>query len=123
MMLDIQVFSKKSLTKYITFGTFILLFFLIETYLSTFSLFSGYNLNLVEHAPWINFLDSISNTATLGQLLYTYYSLFFLLAGIVLLIALLGAVCLTFRRLDENVGEKVFRQRSRSRENAVFFIA
>ena len=40
---------------------------------------------------------AITNTAALGQLLYTRYVLFFQVAGLILLVAMIGAIVLTLR--------------------------
>jgi NADH-quinone oxidoreductase subunit J len=48
-------------------------------------------------------LSDISNTHQLGLVMYTDYILYFQLAGIVLLLAMIGAILLTFR---ERVGVK-----------------
>ena len=48
-------------------------------------------------------LSNISNTHQLGLVMYTDYILFFQLAGVVLLLAMIGAILLTFR---ERVGVK-----------------
>ena len=44
------------------------------------------------------FLSDISNTHQLGLVMYTDYILYFQLAGIVLLLAMIGAILLTFQR-------------------------
>jgi len=46
-------------------------------------------------------LASVSNTAALGQVLYTRYIYFFQASGLVLLVAMVGAIVLTLR---ERVG-------------------
>ena len=47
--------------------------------------------------------ENISNTHLIGSVMYTDYILYFQLAGIVLLVAMIGAILLTFR---ERVGVK-----------------
>ena len=42
-------------------------------------------------------LGYISNTETIGQVLYTHYAYFFQAAGMVLLVAMIGAITLTLR--------------------------
>ena len=64
-------------------------------------------------------LSDISNTHQLGLVMYTDYILYFQLAGIVLLLAMIGAILLTFR---ERIGVKkqsYFKQISRSPSTAV----
>jgi NADH-quinone oxidoreductase subunit J len=67
-------------------------------------------------------LSEISNTHQLGLVMYTDYILYFQLAGIVLLLAMIGAILLTFR---ERVGVKkqsYLNQISRDPSNAVELI-
>jgi NADH-quinone oxidoreductase subunit J len=67
-------------------------------------------------------LSEISNTHQLGLVMYTDYILYFQLAGIVLLLAMIGAILLTFR---ERVGVKkqsYINQISRDPSNAVELI-
>ena len=67
-------------------------------------------------------LSEISNTHQLGLVMYTDYILYFQLAGVVLLLAMIGAILLTFR---ERVGVKkqsYLNQISRDPSNAVELI-
>ena len=64
-------------------------------------------------------LSNISNTHQLGLVMYTDYILYFQLAGVVLLLAMIGAILLTFR---ERVGVKkqsYFTQISRNPSTAI----
>ena len=64
-------------------------------------------------------LSEVSNTHQLGLVMYTDYILYFQLAGVVLLLAMIGAILLTFR---ERVGVKkqsYFAQISRNPSTAV----
>ena len=64
-------------------------------------------------------LSDIPNTHQLGLVMYTDYILYFQLAGIVLLLAMIGAILLTFR---ERIGVKkqsYFNQISRNPASAV----
>ncbi len=64
-------------------------------------------------------LSEITNTHQLGLVMYTDYILFFQLAGVILLLAMIGAILLTFR---ERVGVKkqsYINQISRSPSTAV----
>lgn len=57
--------------------------------------------------------DQVHNTAALGDLLYTRYVLLFQLAGLVLLVAMVGAIVLTLRKRvyvkRQNVVEQMYR--------------
>jgi NADH-quinone oxidoreductase subunit J len=58
--------------------------------------------------------DSLNNIDILGQVLYNYFLVCFLLAGLILLIALIGAVVLTLRFNTSQKKQHVFRQLSRT---------
>nr|UQT68320.1 NADH dehydrogenase subunit 6 [Nothophytophthora sp.] len=71
----------------------------------------------------LNKLDNITNIETIGQILYSYYAFFFLVAGIILLIALIGAVTLTKKEKKKNVLTKnIHKQLSRNSLIAIFNI-
>ena len=62
---------------------------------------------------------SITNTEAIGQVLYTRYFYFFQAAGLILLVAMIGAIVLTLR---ERVGIKrqdISKQNARTQETAV----
>lgn len=62
----------------------------------------------------------VSNTNALGDVLYTKYALSFLLSGLVLLVAMIGAIVLTYRPAKgvrkQSVPAQVSRKRSESVE-------
>jgi NADH-quinone oxidoreductase subunit J len=73
------------------------------------------------HAPLtaIPSPDQVTNTEAIGRVLYTQYFYFFQAAGLVLLVAMIGAIVLTLR---ERVGVKrqdISRQVARTQETAV----
>ena len=63
--------------------------------------------------------DVMTNTEALGQVLYTRYFYFFQAAGLILLVAMIGAIVLTLR---ERVGvrrQDISRQNARTQQTAV----
>jgi len=68
-------------------------------------------------------LDRVSSSASIGQVLYTNYCIEFLLAGLVLLVAMVGAIRLTLTQTHHLVGQQVHEQHSRDSERAVFMIS
>ena len=63
--------------------------------------------------------DVMTNTEALGQVLYTRYFYFFQAAGLILLVAMIGAIVLTLR---ERVGvrrQNISQQNARTQETAV----
>ena len=59
------------------------------------------------------------NTAALGDVLYTNYVYFFQIAGLVLLVAMIGAIVLTLRHRENIKRQDVSRQVARTPETAV----
>lgn len=64
----------------------------------------------------------ISNTESLGKVIYTDYIYFFQLSGLILLVAMIGAIVLTFRRKDSLRRQDITSQVSREREDSVELI-
>jgi NADH-quinone oxidoreductase subunit J len=60
-----------------------------------------------------------TNTAALGDVLYTNYVYFFQLAGMVLLVAMIGAIVLTLRHRTNVKRQDISRQVARTPETAV----
>ena len=54
--------------------------------------------------------DNVQNTAALGQLLYDKYILLFQLAGLILLVAMIGAILLTLRHRKDIKRQNVLQQ-------------
>ena len=63
--------------------------------------------------------NDISNTHSLGQVLYTDYIHVFQLSGMILLIAMIGAIVLTFRQREGVKKQSYLKQISRERSEGV----
>ena len=63
--------------------------------------------------------DEISNTHSLGQILYTDYIHIFQISGMILLIAMIGAIVLTFRQRHGVKTQSYLKQISRERSQGV----
>lgn len=127
MMLDIQLSpkNKKDFYNYFFFSFLVLITFGIETFISTIGLLNHnwVDGDLLSYTHWITYLDPVTNLETIGQLLYTFYFVFLLMAGLILLIALIGAVMLTYEPYQLSVVDvSMFKQVSRLKNNAVFNI-
>jgi NADH-quinone oxidoreductase subunit J len=126
MMLNIKTSNTKGAFKYV--GT--LLSFVLFGWLSTYLLphlifsdvFSSENLFLSEQNTNLFLLiDSLNNIDIMGQALFNYYLVAFLLAGIILLIALVGAIVLTLRFNHSETSQIVNRQLARTDNTLSFF--
>lgn len=83
-------------------------------------LFLAYDLKVSGSAtaPAVEPAVKLSNTEALGQVLYTKYAFFFEVAGLVLLVAMIGAIVLTLRHKDgvrrQSISEQVHRDPKQS---------
>ena len=64
-------------------------------------------------------LDEVSNTHSLGQVLYTDYIHVFQISGMILLIAMIGAIVLTFRQREGVKKQSYLKQISRERSEGI----
>ncbi len=64
-------------------------------------------------------ISNISNTHQLGLVMYTDYILYFQLAGIILLLSMIGAILLTFRVRPKVKRQSYFTQISRNPSSAI----
>ena len=63
--------------------------------------------------------EDMTNVAALGALIYDRYVLFFQIAGLVLLVAMIGAIVLTLRHRDGVKRQDMHAQVNRKREDSV----
>jgi len=66
-------------------------------------------------------IDDLNNIDVMGQYLFNYFLVCFLLAGIILLIALVGSIILTLRFNNSEESQVVNRQLSRTDNFLSFF--
>ena len=62
---------------------------------------------------------SVSNTEALGQVLYTRYIYFFQAAGVILLVAMIGAIVLTLRHRERVKRQDIARQVARTKADSI----
>ena len=67
----------------------------------------------------VSFNNEISNTHSLGLILYTDYIHIFQISGMILLIAMIGAIVLTFRQRSGVKKQSYFKQISRERSEGI----
>jgi NADH-quinone oxidoreductase subunit J len=119
MMLDIDfVELRQGFVKYLPVGALIGVVLLVELFIVV-----GGWVTLPETKSAITEpvarLGSLSNTAMLGRLLYTKYVYLFQAAGLILLVAMIGAIVLTLRHREGVRRQNVNRQLRRKREESV----
>jgi NADH-quinone oxidoreductase subunit J len=64
-------------------------------------------------------ISNVSNTHQLGLVMYTDYIIYFQLAGMILLLSMIGAILLTFRKRTGVKKQSYINQISREPSNAV----
>tara|TARA_B100001123_G_scaffold321362_1_gene360411 strand:+ start:92 stop:724 length:633 start_codon:yes stop_codon:yes gene_type:complete len=70
----------------------------------------------------INFNSDLTNTHALGNILYTDYIHLFQIAGMTLLVAMIGAITLTFSKRENLKRQNYFKQIQREKAGAVSLI-
>jgi len=119
MMLDINfVEMRQGFLQYLPIGGLIGVILLIELLFIFASWTVTPDAGNVAAAPMSD-LAEISNTRALGLLLYTKYIYFFQAAGLVLLVAMIGAIVLTLRARKGVRRQKVPDQLRRTRAESV----
>ncbi len=63
--------------------------------------------------------NTVSNIAAIGNVLYTKYVFFFQIAGLILLVAMIGAIVLTLRHKPNVKRQDISRQNARSPQTAI----
>ena len=109
MMLDINITKlRQTFLNYLPTGLFIGFIILIEL----IYVVSQSNLNFVKtNSSNINISNQIlENTKIIGNVLYTDYFLLFQLSGIILLVAMIGAIYLTLRKRMGAKKQNIYKQ-------------
>lgn len=122
MMLNIKLIEfNENLLRYLPLGAIIGIIFLIELFLI---LDENYTfliepVNNYYYTSWINHFYNFTNIELLGLVLYTKYFYLFLMAGLILLVAMIGAIVLTLYFQLNLKRQNVFKQTSRHFSRAI----
>jgi len=111
--------SRRGLVNNISIGSIVGVIIFLELlvvvggwkYKGTFVPLSATNLNL-----------DISNTHALGNILYTDYIHLFQISGMILLVAMIGAITLTFSRRENVKRQSYFNQIQREKDSAISLV-
>lgn len=122
MMLNIDFAEmRKGLNQYLPVGAFTGLVVLGELILIVGALNIAPESSVAPSHP-IPLAGETSNTAALGQILYTDYIYLFQASGLILLVAMIGAIVLTLRHREGVKKQNIYEQVSRKREEGVELI-
>lgn len=111
--------------KFIPVFCFVVLFiFFIDIFKNNdvFMVFLNENSNL-NYMNWFLKIINIDNIRMIGQIAYTYFAVYFIISGIILLIAMIGAILLSLKKNQYiRKWQNTSQQLSRCVENAIFFV-
>ena len=124
MMLNVaqqkdEWFKGKIFTSHIPFGSLISIIIFLELII----VIGGwkYKPNLIETSS-IQIDKNFTNTHALGNVIYTDYIHLFQLAGLILLVAMIGAIVLTYRKREGVKRQSYFKQVSREKVEGVTLV-
>jgi NADH-quinone oxidoreductase subunit J len=117
MMLDVDFAEfRQGFLQYLPVGALIGLIFAVELLLVVGAWVIDPQ---IVRAPVAAIPANISNTEALGRVLYTQYIYYFQAAGLVLLVAMIGAIVLTLRERPGIKRQNVVAQNARTKETAM----
>jgi NADH-quinone oxidoreductase subunit J len=122
MMLDVDFAElKQGFLQYLPIGALIGVVFLIELIFIAATVVAG---GKIEGAPLaVNAVAEsarkLSNVKAIGQVLYTTYVYYFEAAGLILLVAMIGAIVLTLRRREGVKRQSAVEQNARTKLTAM----
>ena len=117
MMLNVTVTKiKKEFSKYWSVGALVSLVIFLELLIIIGG--SQYQNNAILISTIITSQD-ISNTESLGNVLYTDYIYLFQIAGMILLVSMIGAIVLTYRKREGVKRQNYFTQISREKKTSI----
>jgi NADH-quinone oxidoreductase subunit J len=120
MMLDINFAElRRGINSYLPFGIFVGVVLFVELAFLVFEGWAGADKMQGVIAAPVPTAGHISNTRALGQLLYTQYLYVFQIAGLILLVAMIGAIVLTLRHRAGVRRQKIATQVGRKRSEVL----
>jgi NADH-quinone oxidoreductase subunit J len=120
MMLNIEFKSKSILkTKYLITGLVVAIILFVEILLVVNSIDISISANELVDISKTHMMTNETNTAQIGKILYTDFFLHFQLAGLVLLVGMIGSVVLAHRHKEDLKRQNITKQVSRKRKDSV----
>jgi NADH-quinone oxidoreductase subunit J len=121
MMLDINISRlKKGLVKHVAIGVFLSLIIFAQVYYVITNSKNTSDENQIKSTVQIT--SNETNTKALGMVLYTNYALPFQISGLILLVAMIGAISLTLRTKVGLKRQRVSNQLLRNSKESVVLV-
>lgn len=122
MMLNVRMSElNESLIRYLPIGGLIgILFFVQLLLILDADLIQFSETANISYTDWFDVLNYKNNVSSLGSILYTNYSFAFITSGMILLVAMIGAIVLTMYKRSHVKRQDVFIQLTRDFEKVIY---
>lgn len=124
MMLNIQMIEWHDyLYRYLPIGGFLWLCLVAEfSYLLLEECdYTHSSISLPDYISWLSLLNRLTNIEVIGQLTYTVFSVGFVMASLILLVAMVGAIVLTMYSRSTMRRQSITEQTKRDALNVINF--
>jgi len=124
MMLNIKLIElNENLILYLPIGAILALIFLFEIFIiidtDLIPLFSLNFADTLNYIKWTSEITYTTNVARLGSLIYTHYFFLFIIASLILFVAMVGAIMLTLYKNTNLKRQVIYKQISRDFNKAI----
>ena len=123
MMLEVRVPRISDWTRLLPVGALLVLAFILELWVvRSGDLVPSLGLQGPESSDWSHLVDGVPILQIFGQVLYTKFVYYFLVAGLVLLAAMVAAIVRTMSARTQVKRQHLFEQLSRSNDLSIFLV-
>jgi NADH-quinone oxidoreductase subunit J len=121
MMLNVNI-TQQNKTQYVPIGAFVGILFISQIMTIIKDKDESYLIlpegapvgsDLIQYVQWNTLIQPVTNIEAIGQVLYTVYAPYFILASLILLVAMIGAIVLTMLKSNTVRRQVVFEQNNR----------
>jgi NADH-quinone oxidoreductase subunit J len=124
MMLNIKVVQlSENVLRYLPLGGIVGFIFFLQVLIvidSDLFALSELNLKSSDGVNWAALLDHTPNVQSLGKIMYTNYFYLFIVSGLILLVAMIGAIVLTMYKRGNVRRQDIIEQLTRDFERVVY---
>lgn len=125
MMLNVRLIQFNiNMLKYLPLGGIVALVFFLEIFIIIKNELDLNKDDKIDHSyiDWSSNLETITNIDAIGRLIYTHYFYLFLLSGMILLVAMIGAIVLTMYRRNLVLRQSIYEQVSRDFKKTIKYV-
>jgi NADH-quinone oxidoreductase subunit J len=123
MMINVDLAEmRQGFLKYLPTGLGLATLFFVELYL-IFQVLAKTDITSAQPLQPTPDAAEVTNTMAIGKILYTDYIYAFQLSGIILLVAMIGAIVLTLREKKRSLKQNINQQLARKRSDAIEIVS